>query len=143
MTDRELFTGYDHVAYATHDTNAAVKLLEALGFSVKVYRRELDRFNVVVTKLTLPGGAVAELVEPRGERSAVGQVLAAHGASVYHACLRTTDFHAAYDRVRQLGAVAITKPMRIPYPVTPEHETFLDVHLYHPSLGLFEISEPG
>jgi len=70
-------------------------------------------------------------------------VLADREASIYHACFRTTDFHTALAKLKKLGAVAITKPMRIPYPVTEEHKTFLDVHLYHPSLGLFEITGPG
>jgi aminocarboxycyclopropane-forming enzyme len=143
MSDRELFIGYDHVAYATRDTDATVKLLEVLGFAVKIHRQELDKFNVYVTKMMLNGGAVAEIVEPRGERSAVSKVLADKESSVYHACFKTNDFHAALDKLKKFGAVTITKPMRIPYPVTEEHRTFLDVHLYHPSLGLFEITGPG
>ena len=143
MSDRELFTGYDHIAYATRDTDASIKLLEALGFEVKVHRQVIERFNVYMTKMVLNGGPVAELIEPCGERSAVSRVVADKQASVYHACYRTRDFAAAFDKLKQLGAVAITKPMRIAYPLTEEHKTFLDVHLYHPSLGLFEITGPG
>jgi len=143
MSDRDLFIGYDHVAYASRDTDATVKLLEVLGFDVKIYKKDLDKFNVHVTKMTLPSGPVAEIVEPRGERSAVSKVLEGRDASVYHACFRTTDFHSALEKLKKLGVVIITKPMRIPYPITDEHRSFLDVHLYHPSIGLFEITGPG
>lgn len=141
--DRELFIGYDHVAYATRDTDASVKLFEALGFTVKIYKREIDKFNVFVTKLVSADSHVAELVESRGGASVVGQVLDDEKeAAVYHVCFKTNDFQRAQAKLKQAGAVTVTRPMRIPYPVTPEHERFWASHMYHPNLGLFEITGP-
>ena len=74
-TDDGLFTGYDHVAYATRDTDATVKVLEALGFTLKIYKEEIKKFNVYITKLVSERGHVAEVVEPVSSPSVVSDLL--------------------------------------------------------------------
>jgi aminocarboxycyclopropane-forming enzyme len=142
MPDRELSMGYDHVAYATKDTDATVKILSALGFTVKIYKQEIDKFNVFITKMVSSGHDIVEIVEPRAASSVVTRLLGENQAAIYHACFKTHDFHGAQDRLKEAGAVTITRPMRIPYPVTDEHKSFWASHMYHPSLGLFEITGP-
>lgn len=140
MDGRPLFAGFDHVAWASRDTDATVGLLQALGFEVRVYKQPLDKFNVYVTKLMAASGHVAEVIEPRGPGSVVSRLLEHQEAAVYHVCFRTRDFRAAQAALQQAGAVTVTRPMRIPYPVTDEHATFWDSHVFHPGLGLFEIA---
>ncbi|WP_338871368.1 VOC family protein [Myxococcus stipitatus] len=140
--DGALFIGYDHIAYATRDTDASVKLFEALGFTVKIYKQEIDKFNVFVTKLVSQDHHVAELVESRGGPSVVTELLGDKETAVYHVCFKTNDFQRAREKLKGTGAVTVTRPMRIPYPLTPEHERFWASHMYHPSLGLFEITGP-
>jgi aminocarboxycyclopropane-forming enzyme len=144
MSDEPLFIGYDHVAYATRDTDATVKVLEQLGFSLKIYKEELKRFNVYVTKLVSGDAAqnVAEVVEPISAPSAVSNLVGDRDSMLYHACFRTNDLRRAQERLKHIGAVVVTKPMRIPYPVTEKHKSFMTSHMYHPSLGLFEITGP-
>src|SRR5947199_7459883 len=114
MAADTLFTGYDHVAYATRDTDATVTVLRALGFAVTIYKQELARFKVFITKLVSAAGHVAEVVEPTGPGSVVSGVLADRAAAVYHTCFRANDFHQAFERLKRGGAVTITRPLRIP-----------------------------
>lgn len=139
----DLFIGYDHIAYATRETDPTVKVLEELGFVLKIYKQQLNKFDIYITKMVSPRQEVAEIVEPRGPKSVVSELLNDTEATVYHTCFRTNDFHKAQDRMKKAGAITITKPMSIPYPVTQEHKTFLASHMYHPKLGVFEITGPA
>ncbi len=142
MADDDLFIGYDHIAYVTKDTDATVKLLGALGFTLKIYKQEIEKFNAYITKMVSVRQEVAEIVEPSGPKSVVSRLLESTDANVYHTCFRTDDFHKAEQRMKEAGAVTITAPMSIPYPLTEEHKTFLASHMYHPNLGVFEITGP-
>jgi 4-hydroxyphenylpyruvate dioxygenase-like putative hemolysin len=142
MSDNEFFVGYDHVAYATRDTDATVKLLEALGFTVKIYKEKIEKFNVYVTKMVSKAKHVAEIVEPVSSPSVVSELLGDRDATVYHTCFQTDDFDKAREKMKKAGAVTITKPMRIPYPITEAHKSYFASHMYHPNLGLFEITGP-
>jgi len=144
MSDEALFIGFDHVAYATRDTDATLKVLTALGFELKIYKQVLEKFNAYVTKVvsaTNPGHVV-EIVEPLGERSSVSALLRENEATIYHSCFRTNDFHRAHAMLKAQGAVTVSKPMKIPYPLTEAHGRFLLSHMFHPHLGLLEITGP-
>jgi 4-hydroxyphenylpyruvate dioxygenase-like putative hemolysin len=143
MPAEELFLGYDHIAYATQDTDATVKLLQELGFQVGIHKADLGKFKARITKMVSGAGDVAEIVEPTNSSSVVSALLADRGATVYHTCFRATDFHEAHARMKKAGAVTITRPMRIPYPITEAHKTFLTCHMYHEYLGVFEITGPA
>lgn len=142
--EQPALVGFDHVAFATRDTDATIKVLSALGFAVKIYKQRIDSFNVLITKLVAGTNEqnVAEIVEPCGPRSVVSQLLVGREASVYHSCFRTDDFHATRARLAAAGAIVVTTPMSIPYPVTEAHRSFLTTHMFHPYLGLFEITGP-
>jgi len=142
MPDGGLAIEYDHVAYATTDTDATVKILSTLGFTLKIYKQEIDSFNVFITKMVSSQRDVVEIVEPRGASSVVSRLLARTPATIYHACFRTDDFRAASESLKQAGVLTITKPMRIPYPITEAHRSYWTSHVYHPSVGLFEITGP-
>jgi catechol 2,3-dioxygenase-like lactoylglutathione lyase family enzyme len=144
MDGDRLFGGFDHIAYATRDTDATVRLLKELGFEVRFYKEPLDKFGVRITKMVSVDDPrhVAEVVEPVNASSVVGKVLADREAAVYHTCFRTRDFRRAEAAMKRAGAVTISRPMEIPYPITDVHRTYLASHLYHPQLGLFEITGP-
>ena len=46
------------------------------------------------------------------------------------------------NQLRAAGAVIVTEPMSIPYPATESHNHYKTCHLYHPNIGLFEITGP-
>jgi 4-hydroxyphenylpyruvate dioxygenase-like putative hemolysin len=142
MPVHKLVTGYDHVAYATKNTDATVALLQLLGFAVAIYKKKLDRFNVYITKMVSTAGHVAEIVEPAGAQSVVSAILRDTDATVYHACFRADDFQTAHRGLKDYGAVSVTNPMRIPYPVTAAHGQYLTSHMFHSSLGMFEVTGP-
>ena len=142
MSDEKIFIGYDHVAYATRDTDATVKILEELGFTVEIYKKKIEKFNVYITKMISNAEHVAEIVEPISSSSVVSELLGNRKTTVYHTCFKTNDFYKSYEKIKKSGTVTITKPMKIPYPVTEEHKSYLTSHMYHTSLGLFEITGP-
>ena len=144
MSDEALFIGFDHVAYATRDTDATLKVLAALGFELKIYKQVLQKFNAYVTKVVSGTNLehVVEIVEPISDPSAVSGLLRENEATIYHSCFRTNDFHRAQALLKAQGAVTVSRPMKIPYPLTEQHERFLLSHMFHPHLGLLEITGP-
>lgn len=142
MTTGNISIGYDHIAYATKNTDETMKLLETLGFTLIVYKGVIHKFNAYITKMASSSGQVAEIVEPIGPSSVVSEFLKDKSAGVYHTCFRTDDFHRSRKLLQASGALAVTKPMEIPFPATDQHKTFLTTHMYHVGLGLFEISGP-
>ncbi len=144
MPDNDFFTGYDHISYATKDTDATVAILTALGFVLKNYKEGQDDYDVYVTKMVSSAGDVAEIVEPRSEASAVSEILRKlqQQTVVYHTCFRTTDFDAAHAALKRAGAVSIFKPTTVQVALTEEHRTFQYSHMYHPFLGVFEVTGP-
>src|SRR4051794_24768456 len=117
MSDDGHFIGFNYVPYATWDTVATPSILLALGFKVRIYRQKIEKFNIAVTKMTSAMNEIAEIVEPFGPDSVVSTLLKNHGAGVYHVCYRTDDFKKAQSLLKRAGAITITEPMRIPYPI--------------------------
>ncbi len=139
-----VFDGFDHVSYATLDTDATVEIFRALGFELRNYKEAQDDFGVLISKLVSPAGDVIEVVEPRGADSAVGKLLRDQNQKtmVYHTCFRTADFEAACARLKRAGALTITKPGPVQVALTPEHRTYRYTHMFHPFLGVFEVTGP-
>lgn len=136
--------GFDHVSYATLDTDATVELFRALGFELRVYKEAQNDFNVLISKMVGPTGDVIEIVEPRGADSAVSKLLRDQNQKtmVYHTCFRTDDFEATYARLKRAGALTVSKPSMVQVALTPEHRTYRFAHMFHPFLGVFEVTGP-
>lgn len=45
-------------------------------------------------------------------------------------------------QLKKAGAVVITEPMAIPYPISEAHNQYKASHVFHPNVGLFEITGP-
>jgi aminocarboxycyclopropane-forming enzyme len=137
--------GLDHIAYATRDADATTRILAALGFEVAIHRQPVDRFGVAVTKTIAVDHAdsVVELVEPRGPRSAVHALVQRHPCALYHACFRTDDLERTRARLLAAGAITISAPAPLEVAVTPAHRAFALAHMFHPDLGVFEITGPA
>ena len=144
MAAEKPLSGFDHVSYATRDTDATIAVFRALGFDVRVYKEAQDDFDVVISKMVSPGGDVIEIVEPRGEESTVGRLLRDHKQQtmVYHACFRTDDFEATYAQLKRAGALTLSPPGPVQVALTPEHRTFRFSHMFHPFRGVFEVTGP-
>lgn len=142
MTD--VVPGFDHVSYATLDTDATVELFRALGFELRNYKEAQNDFNVRISKMVGPAGDVIEIVEPGGADSAVSRLLRDQNQKtmVYHTCFRTDDFEATCARLKRAGALTVSKPGPVQVALTPEHRTYRFVHMFHPFLGVFEVTGP-
>lgn len=140
MTDTSALQGCDHIAYATRDTDATIRLLEMLGFRTVIYKQPLERFGVSISKLMSSRGDIVEVVEPLSQGSSVSRLLAQSSATIYHAAFRTDAFGLTREALLAAGALSVSSPTTIPYPATPLHSTFQANHMYHPHLGLFEIT---
>lgn len=99
---RALFIGDDHVAYATRDSDASVKLFEALGFTVKTYEWEFDKLNVFVAKLVSQDNHVTEWAESQGGSSILGQLLEDKETAVYHVCFKAMRPRGVRCRARSV-----------------------------------------
>lgn len=136
--------GLDHVSYATRDTDATVAVLRTLGFELRNYKEPQADFGVLISKLVSPTGDVVEVVEPHGDGSVISKLLRDHKQQtmVYHACFRTDDFEATYAQLKRAGALTLSPPGPVQVALTPEHRTFRFSHMFHPFLGVFEVTGP-
>lgn len=133
----------DHIAFATTNSDKAMEIFKVLGFTESVhYKKNIDKFSSKITKLQAPTGEVIELVEPDNENSVVSRILKDHKANVYHSAFLVDDIQETLDKLTAIGAIIITEPMAIPYPATPAHENYMTSHIFHPYVGLFEITGP-
>ena len=72
--------------------------------------------------------------------SVVSRLLQDVDACLYHAAFRVSDLSATQASLAQIGGVTVTTAMTIPYPATAEHCSLTTSHMYHPAVGLFEIT---
>lgn len=140
MKNESILHGCDHVAYATRNTDATISLLRTLGFSPVIYKRPLERFGVLVSKLGSLRGDLVEVVEPISDRSSVSRLLRTQSATLYHAAFRTPYFNTTRSDLLGIGALSISRPAVIPYPAFEIHRNFRASHMFHEYLGLFEIT---
>ena len=134
------YLGIDHIAYATRSTEKTSAFFTALGFEVLFHRQPIDKFGVFITKLRSPAGEIVEVVEPFRPDSVVSRLLQDVDACLYHAAFRVSDLSATQASLAQIGGVTVTTAMTIPYPATVEHCSLTTSHMYHPAVGLFEIT---
>lgn len=133
----------DHVAFATTQTDKSVEIFEILGFKQKLFHKEkIDKFDSYITKLQSDNGQIIELVEPCTDKSVVHNLLKGQAATIYHSAFLTDNLQETLTKLKAAGAVVITEPMSIPYPATAAHENYKASHVYHPNVGLFEVTGP-
>lgn len=134
------YRSIDHIAYATRSAKKASAFYQSLGFAVVVDDQPIDKFGVRITKLRSDSGEMIELVEPFRADSVVSRMLGASEACLYHVAFRVGDLAQAQRALLAQGALTITEPMTIPYPATPAHREMKAAHMFHPAVGLFEIT---
>ncbi|MCG7540025.1 hypothetical protein EXT48_06390 [Pseudoalteromonas sp. CO348] len=128
--------GVDHVAYATRNTDSTLKLFSLLGFETVIYKKEIVPLNIYATKMKNSKGDVLELVESLdiSKRSPIDEVLKNEDCCIYHICFRVNDFYKTHKEMKNKGALVLTKPFE-----SYLFEGYMVSHMYHPSLGMFEI----
>ncbi|QIH11022.1 MULTISPECIES: VOC family protein [unclassified Pseudomonas] len=138
--EQHSYLGIDHIAYATRSTQKTAAFFTALGFEVLFHRQPIDKFGVLITKLRSPTGEIVEVVEPFRPDSVVSRLLVNVEACIYHAAFRVDDLAATQASLAGIGGVTVTNVMTIPYPATEEHRSLTTSHMFHPAVGLFEIT---
>ncbi len=134
---------FDHIAFATTATDKSIEIFSILGFKKTLFlKQKIDKFDSFITKLESTDGQIIELVEPCSEQSVVHKTLKGREATIYHSAFLTPDLHATLTQLKAAGAVIITEPMTIPYPATPAHANYKTSHVFHPNVGLFEVTGP-
>lgn len=133
----------DHIAFATMQTEKSMAIFEILGFKQQLFHRErIEKFDSYITKLQSANGQIVELVEPCSEKSVVHNLLKGQQATIYHSAFLTDNLNDTIRKLKAAGAVVITEPMAIPYPATTAHEHYKTSHIFHPHVGLFEVTGP-
>ena len=133
----------DHIAFATNSTEKSRRIFSLLGFKeLLVDKGEIDKFGSAITKLQSEHGQVLELVEPLTENSVVRKILQGREAMIYHAAFYTADLGKMLSILQSAGALIITDPMEIPFPASPAHRGYKTSHVFHPYVGLFEVTGP-
>jgi 4-hydroxyphenylpyruvate dioxygenase-like putative hemolysin len=136
-------THFDHVAFATNDTKQSQIIFNILGFQKALFNKQkLEKFGAYITKLQSNNGQVIELVEPASSQSVVSSLLKNREAGIYHLAFYSSNLRHTIDQLKAAGAVVVTEPMQIPYPATNNHKNYKTSHLFHPHVGLFEITGP-
>ncbi|MBB4132028.1 coronamic acid synthetase CmaC [Xanthomonas sp. 3075] len=134
------YLAIDHIAYATRSTEKTSAFFAALGFEVLFHKQPIEKFGVLITKLHSPVGEIVEVVEPFRPDSVVSRLLVNVEACIYHAAFRVSDIQTVQTSLARIGGVTVTAPMTIPYPATEEHRSLTTSHMFHPAVGLFEIT---
>lgn len=126
--------GIDHVAYASRDTDKTAKMFAIFSFKIVIYKKKINKFNILVSKLKNDKGDVIEIVEPYASPNPVTSLLHKAECVVYHICYKVEDFYEIYNELMECGTVVISKPFE-----SLLFDNYMVSHMYHPFLGLFEI----
>lgn len=126
--------GIDHVAYATKNTDKTIAIFKLLDYEVALLKKEINRFNIIVSKMTNYKGDVIEIVEPVRKPNPVQNVLKNNDCAIYHICFKVKDFYTTRKQLLSLSAVTLTKPFE-----SLIFDGYMVSHMYHPSIGVFEI----
>lgn len=133
----------DHIAYATTQTDKSMEIFSILGFSKALFHKQkIEKFESFITKLQSENGQILELVEPCSEKSVVQRTLQGREAAIYHSAFLTQNLQETLTQLKAAGAVIVTEPMSIPYPSSPLHVHYKTSHVFHPYVGLFEVTGP-
>jgi len=101
----------DHVGVAVDDLDSALALYEGT-FGMPVAHRETVSEQGVEAVLLDVGDCHVELLQPLGERTAVGKFLARRGPGLHHVAYRVDDIESALARLRELDIELIDSEPR-------------------------------
>lgn len=136
-------SSFDHIAYATKDTNKTIEIFSILGFRNQLfYKKPIERFGCYISKIQSEYGQVLEIVEPHSEKNVVAKLLQNREATIYHSAFFTPNLMDTLAQLKKAGVIIITEPMDIPYPISEAHRQYKVSHVFHPNLGLFEVTGP-
>lgn len=136
-------SSFDHIAYATIDTNKTLGVFAILGFKQQLFYKEpIDKFGCYISKIQSEYGQVLEIVEPHSELNVVKRLLQDRKATIYHSAFFTPNLMDTLAQLKKAGVVIITEPMDIPYPISEAHRQYKASHVFHPNIGLFEVTGP-
>lgn len=129
-------SGVDHIAFASIDTDRTIEMLSLLGFETVIYKKPVERFNILATKVINNKNDVAEIVEvlDRTKRSPIDNFIKDNQSQVYHVCYKVDDFDEAYRALLNVGTLVVTKPFE-----SYLFDGYRVSHMYNDSIGLFEI----
>lgn len=123
---------FHHVAYAVASIEAHIErfinpLVEPVHISTPV---EDPLQKVRVCFVTVPGGAVIELVEPLGTDSPAQAFVGDRRGGLYHVCYEVQDLDATVAKFRAKRCLLLSKPTpavafggrRVAFLLTPERD---------------------
>jgi methylmalonyl-CoA/ethylmalonyl-CoA epimerase len=135
MATRTAAVTFDHLAYLVRDTAQSVNALKPFFPAVTLLKKAHEQQGAYITYMsTADGNMTIELVQPFENNKLLSGRLdrANQDCLPYHICLAVDDFDAHYQRMRQDGWLAITRPF--------EGLGFSKAaHLYKPAAGIVEI----
>jgi methylmalonyl-CoA/ethylmalonyl-CoA epimerase len=104
-----MFQGFDHLAIAVPDTEAALKIWrDQFGFAL-LYTEIVNGGAVRLTHLDM-GGAQLQLVQPLTPDHPLQAWLAQHGPGLHHFCLRVADVGKAQAELVAVGLASSSSP---------------------------------
>ncbi|OUS01163.1 hypothetical protein A9Q81_09900 [Gammaproteobacteria bacterium 42_54_T18] len=129
-------SGVDHIAFASTDTDCTIEVLSLLGFETAIYKKTVERFNILATKMINVKSDVIEIVEvlDRSKRSPIDNFIKDNQSQVYHVCYKVDDFDKAYRALVALETLVVTKPFE-----SYLFDGYRVSHMHNESIGLFEI----
>lgn len=92
----------DHVGYAVHDLDEAVRYHERLYGAEVAHRERMDRDGVDEALLAV-GDSYIQLLAPTREDSPVGRFLARNGPGVHHVGYGVADVTTTLEHLKELG----------------------------------------
>ncbi len=96
----------DHIAIAVESLDEAVRLFEKI-LGLRISRREYVPGYGVETATFNLGEAAIELVEGRGEASAVRKFIESHGPGIHHIALSVGDIGRTLSRLKANGILPV------------------------------------
>lgn len=103
------FQGFDHLAIAVPDTEAALQVWrDRLGFTL-LYSEDVNGGTVRLTHLDM-GGAQLQLVQPLTADHPLQAWLKEHGPGLHHFCLKVANVGAAQAELNAAGLTTAAAP---------------------------------
>lgn len=93
----------DHIAIATDDLEATVKLYEDLGLVFAKEREVVEEQKVKTAFAVVDEKAHIELLEPTSEESAIHKFIDKKGPGIHHLCFRVPDVKAKQKELEDKG----------------------------------------
>jgi len=102
----------DHIGFVVERIDGFVEVLKAIGFAtvtkpVADYNKNVNASFVPVEE---KGGIYLEVLEPVGEKSAVGNFLKKTGGGLHHLCFEVDDIEKVSKELEKKGFKMVSPP---------------------------------